>query len=150
MTQRKKLLLIIPFDEVINEFQTYSHLLWFYENGLRGMITNIIENLPVIHATPFSELNLSDLLTDLWGMDMVELTEVMLYQSLDGLDRCNVSVDDVNKDVIITRLFVHDLVSTIEKTLKEFFSYDQIWDTDTRFDPVWRGNKLILKILTNN
>lgn len=147
MTQRKRLVVLISFDEILVEYETFNHLLWFNKKGIKTVIESIIDGLPALYATPFNEVDIEQLYVDLYGNTPQEVMQNEYYKSIEDLDRCNAEPVDLQEDAILIKFVISDLVNDVQNQIRQVFSQDTIWDADPIKEITWRGNNLILPVL---
>lgn len=147
MIQRKKFLILISFDEILSEFETYTGLLWFYERGFKSLVELIIGNLSLLDRVPFTDLDIEKLFIELWGDPLVNIVKNDFHASLEHLDRCNSNNVSVREDEILIQYVVTEFVNAIEKHLATHFKHDVIWDQDYDCRFLWRGNNLLFTII---
>lgn len=146
MIQKRKFLVLIPFDEILTEYSQFDNYLWFYDKGLKTVIESIMLNLDAIEHTPFHDIDLVSLETELYGTSLSNNVQNDYNDALEALDRCNIPTQELEKDMYIIDLMISDLVNDIEKFLRQNFNKTNVWHLDFHSKPIWRGNNLLLSV----
>ena len=147
MTQKHQLL-IIPFDDILEEIQPLDSLFWFSEYSFKDTIVQLLINATAESFKTFNDLDLENLAVDLYGQSITELIISEYQEGMELLDRCNAASDIINEEEDLIRLIIGQLVCLVENRLKTILSDLLVSDVNTNFIPFWNATRLVLKIKT--
>jgi len=140
-------LLILPFEDILEPYLPFEHVLWFYPKGYRTIIGDCLINISVLEKLPFEEVNFNDFFYDMYGQNFVELVLNDYYQALTQLDRCKAMFNGIEEDEQLIRLFMPHLIEDLFRYIKNLFTQDTIWMLDRTTSFKWIRDTLVIPIL---
>lgn len=146
MIPKRKFIVIIPFNDIIEDYSTYDHFLWFYDKGLKSVIETLVSNLTLTYGIPFNELKLNNILDELYGSTLSDNILEDHFAAIESLDRCNASNKELEVDNRVIEIFTKYLARDVGKHLSNIFSHDTVWEIDSDQKLLWKGDNLVLVV----
>lgn len=140
----RPLLLIIPFDDVLEEIEPLNSVLWFIDYGFKDIILNLLVNLTTEESKTFNEINLDDLSINLYGQTLTDVIISDFQRSIDTLDRCNATLENLREEEQFLKTIILQLTQMVEDKLKLILGDMLMTDIKADFKPFWNASRLVL------
>lgn len=135
-------LIIVPFDDVLEEVEPLDSLLWFLDYGFKDMVQNLVITATE-EETQFDVIDLNDLYTSRYGKSVNELVIDDLHHFLQIQDRCTTPYDTEHEEEALIALVIEQLVHLVEKKFKLFLKDVSTSSLVSDSAPFWNGNRIV-------
>lgn len=145
MTQ-KRMLVFVPFEDILEEVEPLDSLLWFLAHGFKEFIVFLINNLSAEESIQFNEIDLSDHCLNLYGQTPLEHLTDLYFEGCEILDRCDASARTFNEDKLIIETICAQVMDLVQTRLSNVFMDELVSEIDPDFIPFWSAKRLVIAL----
>lgn len=143
-------LVILPVAPIVEEFSTYDSTFWFYENGIKSIIHDLMvmdryQTVDSDRLLPIKSTEHPYIKSAITPPYLKHNVVLDYEQAIDELDRNNCSRFDHQNDVNLIQIVVQMLEDEILKMLHQVFGNARKIELDRRYKPRWIGDDFVGK-----